>query len=100
MSEKPTSVPKPPYEWSQCLEHAPLPMATVEGAGHTVRHVNSAFCRLLEKPEEQLVGKPFCEIVPGNSGCLASFDRVFRTGIPESHTEQEHSGSQPAFRSY
>ena len=38
---------------SLCLaitEHAPLPMATVEGASHIVRYVNPAFCRLMENP--------------------------------------------------
>ncbi|MBA2744027.1 MAG: PAS domain-containing protein, partial [Chthoniobacterales bacterium] len=46
---------------SLCLtiaEHAPLPMATVEGASHIVRYVNPAFCRLLETRKEELVGHP------------------------------------------
>ena len=44
-------------------EHAPLPMATVEGASHIVCYVNPAFCRLMDKPAEQLVGKPFAEML-------------------------------------
>ena len=88
---------------SLCLaitEHAPLPMATVEGASHIVRYVNPAFCRLLDKPSEQLVGIPFCEMLPERDECVTLLDRVFRTGKPESHTEQQHSKPHPVFWSY
>lgn len=81
-------------------EHAPLPMATVEGASHIVRYVNPAFCRLMDKPTEQLVGRLFCEMLPEKGECLALLDRVFRTGKPESHTEQEHSKPIPVFWSF
>jgi PAS domain S-box-containing protein len=74
-------------------EHAPLPMVTVEGAGHIVLYVNPAFCRLMNKPAEQLVGKPFAEILPEEAECVTLLDRVFRTGKPESHTEQQPSKS-------
>ena len=96
MGAKPTpGTGNPPPDWSSlCLavtEHAPLPMATVEGASHIVRYVNPAFCRLMDKPAEQLVGKPFREMLPEKDQCVTLLDRVFRTGKPESHTEQEHS---------
>ena len=81
-------------------EHAPLAMATVEGASHIVRYVNPAFCRLLDKPSEQLIGIPFCEMLPTRHECVALLDRVFRTGKPESHTEQEQSKPHPAFWSF
>ena len=79
---------------------APLPMATVEGASHIVRYVNPAFCRLLDQPIEQLVGKPFCETLPDKDECVKLLDHVFRTGKPESHTEQEYSEPHPVFWSY
>jgi len=105
MAAKPTSVTAdlPPDLSSLCLaitEHAPLPMATVEGASHIVRYVNPAFCRLLDKPSEQLVGTPFCEMLPKKDECVTLLDRVFRTGKPESHTEQEHSKRHPVFWSF
>jgi PAS domain S-box-containing protein len=81
-------------------EHTPLPMATVEGAGHIVRYVNPAFCRLIDKSKDQLVGKSFCEMLPEKDECVTLLDRVFRTGKPESHTEPEHSEPRPAFWSY
>lgn len=75
-------------------------MATVEGARHIVRYVNPAFCRLMDKPKEQLVGKPFAEKMPEKDEYLTLLDRVYRTGKSESHTEQEHSGPRPVFWSY
>ena len=81
-------------------ERAPLPMASVEGAGHIVRYVNPAFCRLIDKPEEQLIGKAFSQMLPDGDECVSLLDRVFRTGKPESHTEQEHSKPNSVFWSY
>jgi hypothetical protein len=55
MAVTPTSAHQPPDLSSLCLaitEHAPLPMATAEGASPIVRYVNPAFCRLLDKPSE------------------------------------------------
>jgi two-component sensor histidine kinase/PAS domain-containing protein len=100
---KPTSAHQPPDLSSLCqaiTECAPLPMATVEGAGHIVRYVNPAFCQLLDKPSEQLVGIPFREMLPESDECEALLNRVFRTGKPESHTEQEHSKPHPFFWSF
>jgi two-component sensor histidine kinase len=82
------------------LEHAPLPMATVEGPVHIVRYVNPAFCRLIETAREELIGQPFGEIFPEKGGCLARLDNIFRTGKSESYTEQEYSDPRPVFRSY
>ncbi|MDO8700530.1 MAG: response regulator [Deltaproteobacteria bacterium] len=81
-------------------EHAPLSMAMVEGASHIVRYVNPAFCRLIDRSKDQLVGKSFCEILPEKDECVTLLDRVFRTGKPESHTEPEHSEPHPVFWSY
>ena len=105
MALKPTSTSahQPPDLSSLCLaitEHAPLPMATVEGTSHIVRYVNPAFCRLLDKPSEQLVGIPFCEMLPEKDECVTLLDRVYRTGKSESHTEQQHSKPHPFFWSY
>jgi PAS domain S-box-containing protein len=88
---------------SLCLsmaDHAPLPMATVEGAGHTVRYVNPAFCRLLGKPKDELMEKSFDDILPAKDECVTVLNRVYRTGKSESHTEQEHSRTHPVFWSY
>lgn len=85
---------------SALIEHAPLAMAVVEEARHIVRFANPAFCHLMDKAGEQLVGKALCEILPEKDRCVAMLDRVFRTGNPESHTEKEHSKPHSGFRSY
>jgi PAS domain S-box-containing protein len=72
----------------------------VDGATHIVRYVNPAFCRLVDKPSKQLVGKPLHELLPEKDQCLTLLDRVFQTGKPESHTEQEDGKPHPVFWSY
>jgi len=99
----PTSASPPPDLPGLCLaltEHAPLPMATVEGATHIVRYVNPAFCALMGKPLEELVGKPLYELLPEKDECVTLLDRVFRNGRPESYVEQEPSKPHPVFWSY
>lgn len=88
---------------SLCLtitEHAPLPMATVEGVGHIVRYVNPAFCRLMDRPREELVGRSFRELLPEGDYSVSLLDRVFRTGKAASHTERQHSKPHPVLWSY
>ena len=75
-------------------------MATVEGADHIVRSANPAFCRLLDRPRKDLVGKPFREILPQDDESVTMLDRVFRTGKPEMHHQAQLSKSQPNFRIY
>ena len=88
-------------DWSgHYLEQAPLAMALVEGAAHIVRYVNPAFCHLLDQPAAQFVGKPFPAMVTQQDGCAAMLDRVFRTGISESHSEQHQSQPQGVFWSF
>jgi two-component sensor histidine kinase len=82
------------------LEHAPSPMATVESAVHILRYVNPAFCRLIDKTKDELVGKPFREILPEKNECLAVLDRVYRSGKSESHTEQGRSAPRANFSAY
>ncbi len=65
-------------------------MAAVEGPSHILRYTNPAFCRLLDKPSEQLVGLPFCTALPDADEYVTWLDHVYRTGKPESHMEQEH----------
>jgi two-component sensor histidine kinase len=91
MVAKPTAAAAPLDRSSFCLEYAPSPMAALEGAAHIVRFANPAFCRLLDKAEKTLVGKPFREILPDEAECMAMLVRVHRTGKCEAYTEQERS---------
>ncbi len=78
---------------------SPVPMAAVNGANHIVRYVNRAFCRLAGKPEEELIGNPLSGAIAADDEFLALFDRVYRTGQPETYTGREQPGPPP-FRSY
>jgi signal transduction histidine kinase len=82
------------------IEHAPLPMATAEGATHVVRYVNPAFCRMMNRPAKQLVGRPLSELLPRKDECVRLLDRVFRSGKSESVTGKENTRSHPVFWSY
>ena len=82
------------------MERAPVPMAELEGAGHVIRYVNPAFCRLVGKVRKRLMGKPIAEIVQEGDRCLEVLDRVYRTTEAETHTESEHPGTHPAYWSY
>ena len=89
MNAESTPATPPKDLLSAFLEHASLPMAMVEGPTHIVRFTNPAFCRLIDKPTDQVVGKSFSEILPDYGACIARLDRVYRTGNSESQTEQE-----------
>jgi two-component sensor histidine kinase len=65
-------------------------MAAVEGPSHLVRYTNPAFCQLLDKSSEQLVGLPFCKELPDSDKYVTWLDHVLRTGKPDSDMEQEH----------
>ncbi|HUP92344.1 MAG TPA: PAS domain-containing protein, partial [Solimonas sp.] len=82
------------------LEHAPLPMMMLDGEDHVVRFVNDAFCRLLDQPAEELLGKTFCALLPRNADCAALLERVYRSGKPESHTGTQDAKLHPVFWSY
>jgi two-component sensor histidine kinase len=99
MATNPTTYPMPPG-LSACLDHAPLPMATVKGAEHTVCYVNAAFCRLVDKTSDELVGKPLAGMLAELDECLPMLDRVHRRGKPESHIVQGHFALRPDFLSY
>lgn len=67
------------------MQNAPLPMAQVEGPEHLVWSINPAFCTLLGKSEEQLIGKSFENLFPQSPRSVALLDRVLRTGKGEAH---------------
>ncbi len=82
------------------LEAAPLPMVTVEGSTRVVRYGNPAFCQLLGKPMEQLVGIPISDLLPEKDKCVSLIERVFRTRKSLNHTEKDISTAHPVFWSY
>jgi len=78
------------------IERAPLPIIEVQGSSHTVSYVNSAFCRLLGKSKEALIGKSFVEIVHGGDQCIPLLDSVYHTGEATTHVLMDESSPAPA----
>jgi two-component sensor histidine kinase len=85
---------------SNLLEHALSPMATFEGAAHLLREANHTFCRLVDCLQEDVAGKPLCELLPDNPECLMLLDEVYRTGKPGILQGQEHAEHGPVSSSY
>lgn len=83
--------PDLPVRSAPAFERAPLALVEVEGPGHVVSFVNSAFCRLLQKDREELIGKMFSEIVRNGDKCTSLLDRVYQTGEAETHAEPDES---------
>ena len=74
-------------------ERSPLPVVYSDGQRHIVRYVNPAFCHLVGKAAEELIGRPFALAVPEGetNGCLALLDHVYQTGTSETLADQEHT---------
>ena len=81
-------------------EHSPLPLATVEGASHIVRYVNPAFCLLLDKPKDELIGIPVSEMMHDRDEFLSLLDQLYQTKKSASHSKQHHSLPHSVFWSY
>ncbi|MDQ2773607.1 MAG: PAS domain-containing protein [Acidobacteriota bacterium] len=81
-------------------EASPTPIAAIEGAGHLIRYVNFAFCRLIGRQEGELIGKPFSSLVQPGDESLSLLDRVYRTGQAETHIGQEDSAFHAFYWSY
>lgn len=82
------------------IEYAPLPMLEVEGPEHIVGFVNRAFCQLVQKTREELIGKSFAEMIENGAKCLPLLDRVYRTGEFETHVEPDHSQAESVYWLY
>jgi signal transduction histidine kinase len=80
-------------------ETSPLPMAAMTGPNHILRFVNSAFCRLIRKSNDELTGRPFAEVVPWE-GCLALLNCVYGTGEAKIQAESERTEADNTRWSY
>lgn len=81
-------------------EASPMPMLGLAGSTHIVRYVNPAFCLLIGKTEQELLGHSFFGIAPAGEECLSLLERVYRTGHAETHSGTESSASHPLYWSY
>lgn len=77
------------------IERAPLASVEVQGATHIVSYVNPAFCRLVGKSREELIGHTFEEIVPRGEECRPILDQVYQTGQAATHAQRSEADAQP-----
>ena len=81
---------------SSSFDHAPWAVTELSGEAHIVRYANSAFCRLIDKARDEVIGSPFDRLLPPADECLALLDRVFRTGAAASYTAEEQAVALPS----
>jgi len=81
------------------FDGSPLPVVMVTGATHVVHYVNPAFCHMMGRSKDKLIGNTFAEIMPGE-GWLPSLTRVYRTGEAETHMEPENPEARSVYWSY
>ena len=74
-----------PRRYATVIERAPLPMVELEGPGHVVCFVNPAFCALLGRKQEDLLGQSFSDLVYNGPECVELLGRMDVTGKPETH---------------
>jgi signal transduction histidine kinase/ActR/RegA family two-component response regulator len=78
-------------------------MATTAGPTHVVEQVNAAFCRLVGREREALMGRPFGEGVrsAAHDGSLSLLEHVYLTGKSRtSGRRKPHVGSDGSYWSY
>jgi PAS domain-containing protein len=85
---------------SSSFDHAPWAVIECSDEAHIVRYANSAFCRLIDKVEDEVVGTPIDRLLPSADECLALLNRVYRTGAAASYTAEEQAAPCPLLFSY
>ena len=82
------------------MEFSPWPMAEVEGAAHLVQAMNPAFCALLEKTQEEVLGKPLSVLFAENHATQKLLERVLATGEAATYVETASTTPGPIYWSY
>ena len=84
-------------------ESSPMPMAAVENCNLLLCFVNSAYCRLVGKTSEQLIGGTFTSASNrgiGGEEAQALLEKVLETGKAETHTGMQNEFSHAFYWSY
>lgn len=82
------------------FDHAPWAVTELAEEANIVRYANAAFCQLIDKSREDIIGKPFHDLLPHSHECLSLLDRVFRTGAAAHYTADERGAPSPLLFSY
>jgi two-component sensor histidine kinase len=82
------------------LDHAPWAVTELSGQAHIIRYANSAFCQMINKSRDEIVGRPFDNVLQIDDKCLTLLDRVFRTGAAANYSADEQDAPLPLLYSY
>lgn len=82
------------------LDHAPLPLARLEGSRHLLRYANAAFCELVGKTSEELIGKSSIRRSISMEHCDVLLDHVYRTGESASRSDLESAASGRSYTAW
>lgn len=82
------------------IEKSPIPMLNVTGSKHIVSKVNDAFCNLVEKKREDLIGFPFADAGSIMESCISTLENVYRSGKAETYYEEKDAKSNFSSRLY
>jgi len=86
--------------YTSILDSARLPLAAMEGSEQNVCYVNDAFCQLVHKNSEDIIGKSFSRLLPSGDPCLLQLGQVFLNGKVVCHAEGLHAKPNPLYWSY
>jgi NtrC-family two-component system sensor histidine kinase KinB len=80
-------------------EDLPLAAAATQGEAHLLRWANAAFCRLAGAPAEELLGRPFVEVLPAarTDGAAELLDRILQGVADASGADGPQSRGQVGF---
>ena len=84
-------------------ESSPMPMAAVENGSILLCYANAAYCRLVGKTGQQLIGRTFSAASnpgEGDEVAQALLEKVFQTGKAETHTGMRDELSHAFYWSY
>ncbi len=82
------------------MEFSPWPMAEVEGVTHLVQAMNPAFCALLEKTQEEVLGKPLSQLFTESHPTHTLLEGVLNTGDAATHVESARNSAGPIYWAY
>lgn len=80
---------------SQTFDQAPWAVTELSGDAHLIRYANPAFCRLMNKAPDEVIGVPFEGLLPLWDECVKRLNRVYRTGVAESYIGEDKGGVLP-----
>jgi diguanylate cyclase (GGDEF)-like protein len=86
--------------YASILDSARLPLAAMQGADQNVCYVNAAFCQLVGKSSESIIGRSFSQLLPSGDSCLLKLEQVLSSGKVAWHAEAIHAKPNPLYWSY